>query len=77
MPTSAPYLENLPADSSPAIELLTVPEVAKLLNISDSTVRRLQDSRHIPFFKVGGCVRFAKADVMSYLQKRRVEPIGQ
>lgn len=77
VPTSAQHLDNLPTDSSPTMELLTVLEVAKLLNISASSVRRLQDARHIPFFKVGGCVRFAKRDVMAYLKNRRVEPIGQ
>ncbi len=58
-----------------ALELLTIPEVAQLLRISASTVRRLQQQRHIPFFKVGGRIRFTPGDVAAYLQKRRVHSI--
>ena len=55
------------------IELLTIKEVAGLLKVSEPTVRRLQQSRSIPFIKVGGCVRFSKGDIISYLQRMRVE----
>jgi excisionase family DNA binding protein len=58
-----------------ALKLLTIPEVAQLLKISGSTVRRLQQQRHIPFFKVGGRIRFTPEDVAAYLQKRRVHSI--
>ena len=61
------------ADS--AVELLTTPEVAELLKISVAGVRRLQQGRHIPFHKVGGSIRFAKGDLVSYLEKHRVESI--
>jgi excisionase family DNA binding protein len=59
----------------PQIELLTTAEVAKLLKISITGVRRLQHGRHIPFLKVGGSVRFSKGDLASYLSKVRVEPL--
>jgi excisionase family DNA binding protein len=49
---------------------------ATSLKISKSTVRRLQRRRLIPFFKVGGSVRFTKSDLVSYLEKQRVETIG-
>jgi excisionase family DNA binding protein len=62
---------------SPALELLTIAEVAKLLKISVPSVRRLQHQRHIPFFKVGGRIRFARSDIVAYLQKQRVHSIGQ
>jgi excisionase family DNA binding protein len=62
-------------DSGPTIELLTIAEVAKLLRISASGVRRLQQRRLIPFVKIGGSVRFTKDDILSYLLKRRVEAI--
>jgi excisionase family DNA binding protein len=68
-------LKATPADSSQAIELLTIPEVAELLKISVVTVRRIQERRLIPFIKVGGSVRFAKGDITAYLEKRRVESI--
>ena len=64
-------------NSDSFIELLTIAEVAKVLKISASGVRRLQQGRHLPFVKVGGNVRFFKSDIMSYLEKRRVDSIDQ
>jgi excisionase family DNA binding protein len=61
----------------PALELLTIPEVAKLLKISASGVRRLQQARQLPFIKVGGSVRFSRRDIVSYLEARRVGSIDQ
>jgi excisionase family DNA binding protein len=63
------------ANSGPSIELLTIAEVAELLKISVSGVRRLQQARRLPFIKVGGSVRFSKNDIVLYLEKRRVESI--
>ena len=62
-------------ETDPALELLTIPEVARLLKLSVPSVRRLQQQRRIPFFKVGGTIRFNKSDVATYLMNRRVEPI--
>lgn len=66
------YVNPLPDSSNPALELLTVPEVAKLLKISTVSVRRLQQGRWIPFYKVGGSVRFVKSDIATYLESRRI-----
>ena len=52
--------------------LLTIPEVAEILSVSVTTVRRLQQQRNIPFIKVGGSLRFLQRDVTGYLQKQRV-----
>lgn len=54
------------------IALLDVTDVAKLLKISVSTVRRLQQLRQIPFCKVGGQIRFTKSDIVDYLKSKRV-----
>jgi excisionase family DNA binding protein len=62
-------------DFDPLAELLTIAEVAEILRLSISSVRRLQQQRLIPFYKVGGSVRLHKHDVISYLAKQRVEPI--
>ncbi len=67
--------DNSPS-GSPLAELLTVAETAEFLRISKSGVRRLQQKRQLPFIKVGGSVRFAKSDLLTYLEKQRVEPIG-
>jgi len=63
------------ANCDPTIKLLTIAEVAELLTISISGVRRLQQARRLPFIKIGGSVRFSKSDVVSYLEKRRVESV--
>jgi excisionase family DNA binding protein len=65
------------ADSSLHIELLTIPEVAEMLKVSKSSVRRLIEQRVIAFAKVGGSIRFNMHDVESYLEKVRVEAADQ
>jgi excisionase family DNA binding protein len=73
---AAPLFERQPSDLQSHITLLTIPEAAELLTISVSSTRRLQQERRIPFFKVGGSVRFAKHDLVSYLAKQRVSSLG-
>ena len=69
------FIENESIESDPAFQLLTISEVASVLKISQSGVRRLQQQRCIPFLKVGGSVRFAKSDIVAYLARIRVETI--
>ena len=57
------------------IELLTIKDVAELLKVSQMSVRRLQQGRHLPFIKVGGSIRFDKNDILDFLKKKRVEAI--
>lgn len=64
-------------DSNSTPEILTIAEVARLFKISGSGVRRLQHQRRIPFLKIGGGVRFTRSDILSYLQRERVESIGK
>ncbi|MBU6414666.1 helix-turn-helix domain-containing protein [Patescibacteria group bacterium] len=64
------------ADSNPIIELLTRDDLAQWLKISRAGVYRLIEKRVIPFIKVGGLLRFDKKDVLAYLQKNRVEAVG-
>lgn len=63
--------------NSGSVELLTIAEVAEVLKISASSVRRLQERRAIPFLKIGGSIRFDARDLASYLKRSRVEAIGQ
>jgi excisionase family DNA binding protein len=62
--------EGITFDSS--IELLTIKEAAAFLKIAVPTVRRLQQQREVSFIKVGGCVRFAKSDLIGYLIRKRI-----
>jgi excisionase family DNA binding protein len=67
----------MPTDSAQESALLTVADVAKILCVSEVTVRRLQEARKIRFIKVGRCVRFSSDDVTSFVAQSRVETIGK
>ena len=56
-------------------ELLTVDQAAKVLSISVSSMRRLQQERWMPFYKIGRSVRFSRKDIAAYVANRRVEAI--
>jgi excisionase family DNA binding protein len=73
---AALLFDKQPNESGPAIELLTIIEAAEFLRISASGIRRLQQRRLVPFFKVGGSIRFAKEDLVSYLARQRVGSVG-
>lgn len=57
-------------------DFLTVREVAKLLKISDKTVRRLMARGSLPFFRVGAQVRFRRVDIEAWVdaQQARATP---
>jgi excisionase family DNA binding protein len=57
------------------IELLGVKEVAAFLKVSVSGVRRLQQTRKLPFVKVGGSVRFKKSDLIEYVKRQTIPAI--
>jgi excisionase family DNA binding protein len=56
-------------------EYLSVPQAAKYLNTSERFVRRLVAERRIAFHRVGRHIRFAVADLDSFVRAGRVEPI--
>ncbi len=62
-------------EDGPSSSLLNIREVAELLNVSVTSVRRLQRARKLPFVKVGGSVRFDQSDIASYMKARRVPAI--
>lgn len=51
--------------------LLTLGEVAEILNVSPKTVRRLVARRGIPCVRLGRMVRFRPQDVFAWLNARR------
>ncbi|MDD2287746.1 MAG: helix-turn-helix domain-containing protein [Bacteroidales bacterium] len=55
--------------------LITPNELSKLFSISKSSVYRLVDNRSLPFYKIGGNLRFSLNDVDNYLSDVKVEPI--
>jgi excisionase family DNA binding protein len=70
-------LTTMSIDAVSSAGLLTISDVAELLKLSVSTIRRLQRQRKIPFVKVGRSVRFDRSDLTAYLEGRRVGAIGE
>lgn len=62
---------------SNAQNLITPEDLTKILNISKSSVYRLVDNRSLPFYKVGGNLRFSLTDIDSYLKEVRIESISK
>lgn len=52
--------------------LLTAAEAADLLGVPESWVREAARARRIPYLKLGKHVRFARSDLDSWLNERRV-----
>jgi excisionase family DNA binding protein len=50
--------------------LLTISEVAKLLNVSEKSVQRFV-ARGMPCYRIGRLVRFAPGDVFRWLEARK------
>ena len=54
---------------------LSSEELAAYFNVSVKTIYRRIESRDLPFYKIGGCIRFKKEDVDNYLNKVLVESV--
>ncbi|MEK7103177.1 MAG: helix-turn-helix domain-containing protein [Patescibacteria group bacterium] len=53
-------------------QLLTIKEVALILNCSIPSIRRYVQSRTIPFYKIGGAIRFSQTEMEQYIAQQRV-----
>jgi hypothetical protein len=60
-----------------SVELLNIKEAAAFFKISPFTLRRLQQQREVSFIKVDGAVRFAKSDLLGYLQRKRIAAVRE
>jgi hypothetical protein len=59
-------------------QYLTEKQVAGITNFAIQTLRNhRQDSRGIPYLKVGRSVRYRPADVKSYMEKVLIDPEGE
>lgn len=54
---------------------LSLKELASLLGISRPTARRLVDGRALPFYKFGGSLRFARKDVLRFIEQNRFDSL--
>lgn len=53
------------------VQLLTVPEVARLLRVHPRTIRRLVADRRLPCVRIGTRVRFEPRSVLRWLSVRK------
>lgn len=56
-------------------QLVTANELADMLNVGRSTIYRLTNKRTLPFYKVGGAIRFSMEDVSIFLKDNWFEPV--
>jgi excisionase family DNA binding protein len=54
---------------------LTPDDLVNMFSIAKSTVYKLIAKRVLPFYKIGGSIRFFKTDIEEYLNTIRVDPI--
>lgn len=52
------------------IEILTLPQVASFLKVTERTIYRLVAAKKIPAFKVGGTWRFSTADIQKWIAQQ-------
>jgi excisionase family DNA binding protein len=50
--------------------ILTIPEIAKYLKVTERTIYKLAAARKIPAFKVGGSWRFSMPDIDRWITKQ-------
>jgi excisionase family DNA binding protein len=53
------------------LHLLTLPEVAELLRVSDKTVRRWMLSKRLPHVRLGRVVRFRQDELLRWIEARK------
>ncbi len=58
-------------------EILTLPEVAKLLKVTDKTVYSLAQKGALPGFKVGGQWRFKRVDIDAWIEEQKAVLRGE
>ncbi len=56
---------------------LSPDQLAKLLKLSKATVYRLIEKRALPFYKIGGSLRFKQNEIMEYVEKCRIKPANE
>jgi excisionase family DNA binding protein len=59
----------MPLKENQVKEILTVSEVARLLQISQSSVYKYAEKSVIPSFKVGSNLRFLENEIDDYIKK--------
>ncbi len=60
-------MDNKGLFSNMAQEILTIKQVAEYLQLNEKTIYRMVKTKGIPFFKVGGSIRFRKTIVEKWI----------
>lgn len=58
-------------------EILTLPEVARLLKVAEKTVYTMAQKGELPAFKVGGQWRFRRADLDAWIDAKTRRAAGE
>ena len=53
-------------------EYLTADKAAAILDVTPQMIRKLCHGGHLPFYKVGRCIRISREDFDKYLLRQRV-----
>ncbi len=56
--------------------LMTCPEVAEYLHVTEKAVRRWVEQRRLPYIKLGRMLRFRRSVLDNFLAKRQVRAIN-
>jgi excisionase family DNA binding protein len=56
--------------------LLSVPEAAKILGVSDQTLRQWLSQRRIAMVKVGGLTKLTLKDILAFIERNRKEAVS-
>lgn len=65
-------MNNISLDN---LKLLSIKDLGRIFNISQATAYRIVESRKIPFYKIGGVLRFSEKDIIGYLEENRIDQI--
>ena len=71
------FLVRFPAkttERSVVADYLKLPEVARRLDVSEKTARRMVKSGALPAVFIGGAYRISEEDLVEYLENAKVEP---
>lgn len=57
------------------METLTIKELARYLKTSSSTIRRLIKEGNLPYFKVGGIIKFNKTTIDNWVKEQEFKSL--
>jgi excisionase family DNA binding protein len=68
---------DAPGPAAQPVLLLTAPEAARALAISERTLWGLTDRGEVPCVRIGRAVRYALADLAAYIERMRERQLAR